>query len=364
MEKSLMCLLLYLQLIGTAEFLFPSSAEASAIYLFPNKPKDAVIPISSLSVRKMTFANATKSDIQTIEYAKAIEGLGLNHDQFVDLCILLGCDYCDTIRGVGPKTALKLIREHGSIEGILKKLDRTKYGIPDGYIPDEIRAAKKKKEKADKEEQDYNTDDETEERKEEPKPDEDEEEENVVPVFVQARHLFNEHEVLSPADVGTLKWEPCKADELKKFLVDEMGFSAERVTANIERLQKAHKAMAKPQARMDSFFTSKAAPNASALAAKRKAAKEVAKTKKVKKAGGFFGKKRRWRHHCAVKISKILWYIEKLLLYLRSPNWYHAPYPVAHRRISEHEGNAEGTPGNELLQKQSWEYGWTNCNML
>lgn len=290
-----------LTLMGVPVIRAPCEAEAQAaelarkgaVFAVGTEDMDALTFRTPTLVRKMTFANATKSDIQTIEYAKAIEGLGLNHDQFVDLCILLGCDYCDTIRGVGPKTALKLIREHGSIEGILKKLDRTKYGIPDGYIPDEIRAAKKKKEKADKEEQDYNTDDETEERKEEPKLDEDEEEENVVPVFVQARHLFNEHEVLSPADVGTLKWEPCKADELKKFLVDEMGFSAERVTANIERLQKAHKAMAKPQARMDSFFTSKAAPNASALAAKRKAAKEVAKTKKVKKAGGFFGKKRR-----------------------------------------------------------------------
>ena len=43
---------------------------------------------------------------QQIDYAKAIAGLGITHEQFVDLCILLGCDYCDTIRGIGPKTAL------------------------------------------------------------------------------------------------------------------------------------------------------------------------------------------------------------------------------------------------------------------
>lgn len=30
---------------------------------------------------------------------QVLEGLGLNMDQFVDLCILCGCDYCDTIRG-------------------------------------------------------------------------------------------------------------------------------------------------------------------------------------------------------------------------------------------------------------------------
>jgi 5'-3' exonuclease len=32
------------------------------------------------------------------------------------LCILCGCDYCSTIKGIGPKTALKLIRECKTIE--------------------------------------------------------------------------------------------------------------------------------------------------------------------------------------------------------------------------------------------------------
>ena len=27
----------------------------------------------------------------------------------------MGCDYCDTIRGIGPKRAIDLIREHKSI---------------------------------------------------------------------------------------------------------------------------------------------------------------------------------------------------------------------------------------------------------
>jgi flap endonuclease-1 len=26
-------------------------------------------------------------------------------EQFVDLCILCGCDYCDSVRGIGPKKA-------------------------------------------------------------------------------------------------------------------------------------------------------------------------------------------------------------------------------------------------------------------
>lgn len=43
--------------------------------------------------------------------------------QFIDMCILLGCDYCDSIRGIGPKKAFEMITKHKSIENILKHLD-------------------------------------------------------------------------------------------------------------------------------------------------------------------------------------------------------------------------------------------------
>lgn len=31
---------------------------------------------------------------------QVLEGLSLTPDQFVDLCILCGCDYCGTIKGM------------------------------------------------------------------------------------------------------------------------------------------------------------------------------------------------------------------------------------------------------------------------
>jgi 5'-3' exonuclease len=40
--------------------------------------------------------------------------------QFIELCILLGCDYLEPCKGIGPKTALKLIREHGSLGEVVK----------------------------------------------------------------------------------------------------------------------------------------------------------------------------------------------------------------------------------------------------
>jgi flap endonuclease-1 len=42
--------------------------------------------------------------------------------QFIDLCILLGCDYLEPIKGVGPKSALKLVKEHGNLKEVVKHL--------------------------------------------------------------------------------------------------------------------------------------------------------------------------------------------------------------------------------------------------
>lgn len=277
-----------LRLMGVPVINAPCEAEAQAsalavkgvVYAVATEDMDALTFRAPILLRKMTFANA-KTDIQTMNYDKALQGLELTHDQFVDLCILLGCDYCDSIRGIGPKTALKLVKEHGCIENILKKIDRSKYGVPDSWIPNEARE-KKKKEEADE----ADTDDE----KERDNVEKDLAEEELVPIYVEARKLFNSHEVNTDVD---LKWEPCKADELTKFLVDEMGFNADRVKSNIERLQKAFKSTAKPQSRMDSFFKVMPSKNADKIAAKRKATKEVEKTKAKKtKKGGSFGRRR------------------------------------------------------------------------
>ena len=139
-----------LTLMGVPVVLAPCEAEAQAaalakagkVYATGTEDMDAVTFATPVLVRKMAFANSKKSMVQTVNYAKAIEGLGLTHDAFVDLCILLGCDYCDTIRGVGPKTALKLIREHGCIEKIIENIgDNKKFVVPEDWLPNKKKDA-------------------------------------------------------------------------------------------------------------------------------------------------------------------------------------------------------------------------------
>lgn len=59
--------------------------------------------------------------------------------QFIDLCILLGCDYCDSIKGIGPKRAIDLIKQHRNLETVLKNIDRNKYSVPDDWMYSEAR---------------------------------------------------------------------------------------------------------------------------------------------------------------------------------------------------------------------------------
>jgi len=297
-----------LRLMGVPVIEAPCEAEAQAaalclagkVWAVGTEDMDALTFRTPILLRKMTFAKA--DDIHQMDYKKALMGLGLTQPQFVDLCILLGCDYCDSIRGIGPKTALKLIREHGCIETILENLDRNRYGVPDDWVPNEKKKSAKQvqvegkgnakklhaKDDGDSDEDGKNSDsDEEHSQSGEEKDDNDdneshgqkqskgedkteiskkhakeeqecknnnndeEEQEEAVPIYVKARQLFNEHEVLTDVD---LKWTECQPEELTKFLVDEMGFSAERVEANIVKLQKAFKATSKPQMRMDSFF--------------------------------------------------------------------------------------------------------------
>mmetsp|Transcript_39020 Transcript_39020/g.59407 ORF Transcript_39020/g.59407 Transcript_39020/m.59407 type:complete len:99 (-) Transcript_39020:204-500(-) len=65
--------------------------------------------------------------------------------EFVDLCILCGCDYTDSISGLGPVTAYKLVQEHHTIENVLDKLEtlnknrKKKFTVPEPFLYEESR---------------------------------------------------------------------------------------------------------------------------------------------------------------------------------------------------------------------------------
>lgn len=68
------------------------------------------------------------------KYTDMLQGLGLSSLQFIDMCILCGCDYVDQLYKIGPMTAYKLIKQHQSIEDALPHIDPIKHQIPGNYL--------------------------------------------------------------------------------------------------------------------------------------------------------------------------------------------------------------------------------------
>ena len=57
--------------------------------------------------------------ITTFNFNKILEDFQMTHDEFIDMCILCGCDYCPTIPKVGPVRAMKFIQKYKTIENYL-----------------------------------------------------------------------------------------------------------------------------------------------------------------------------------------------------------------------------------------------------
>lgn len=129
-----------LELLGCPVVTSPSEAEAQCAQLCK---EGLVYAIATEDMDGLTFAaprlirnlSSGRPDDKAKEYVfnKVLEGLEIDYDQFIDLCILMGCDYCDSINGIGGKKGLDLIKKFESIENIL----REKYNI-DEFIDVEV----------------------------------------------------------------------------------------------------------------------------------------------------------------------------------------------------------------------------------
>jgi len=200
-----------LRLMGIPVLEAPCEAEAQCaamtkaglVYATASEDMDSLTLGTPILIRHLTFSEARKMPIKEIHLNRALEEMKLTVDQFIDLCILLGCDYCDSIKGIGPVRAFELIKKYGSLEEIIENLDTKKYPIPENFD------------------------------------------------FVAVRKLFKEPEVMNTSQIE-LKWTDPDEDGLLRFLVNEKGFSEERVKNGIVKLKKSRATSV--QDRLTSYF--------------------------------------------------------------------------------------------------------------
>ena len=75
--------------------------------------------------RKMPGRNEYRDiSIEMIELDVMLDQLQITRAQLIDAAVLIGTDFNKGIRGVGPKKAIKLVKEHGDLEVALRTLGK------------------------------------------------------------------------------------------------------------------------------------------------------------------------------------------------------------------------------------------------
>lgn len=202
-----------LRLLGVPIIEAPSEAEAECaalckaghVWAMASEDMDSLTFGTPKLLRNLMAPVSQNIPVTEYEYATVLEELELTAEQFADVCILSGCDYAGTIRGIASKSALSLIKKHGNIEGVLASLDKDKHPVPDPFP------------------------------------------------FEEARRLFKEPEVLAEDAIPPLKWNAPDMDGLTQFLVTEMNFNEDRVRRAVEKINACRGKS--NQGRLDGFFT-------------------------------------------------------------------------------------------------------------
>lgn len=175
----------------------PADAEAQAAYMVSKGDAwavatldwDALLYGSPRLLRYLTLTGtewlpskgvARRLEPELVELEGVLQRLGVSRRQLVEIAILVGTDYNEGLKGVGPKKALQLIKRYGSID----------------QLPRSIR-------------------------------------EKLVG-YEEVREIF-----LNPPvkESYSLEFQEPAYDELERFLVDENSFSESRVRTLIERLR-------------------------------------------------------------------------------------------------------------------------------
>jgi flap endonuclease-1 len=175
----------------------PSEGEAQAAWLAAHghawaagsKDYDSLLFGAPRLVRFLTISGTEflpskgtvrKLTPEAIELEPWLRSLGITREQLVDAALLVGTDFNDGVRGIGPKKAVKLIRDAGSME----------------RLPEAIRAG-------------------------------------LPPNANEIRRFFLDPPVDRDPPVARGKVDP---EAVARFLVDERDFSSERVRTALERL--------------------------------------------------------------------------------------------------------------------------------
>ncbi|MCJ7767449.1 flap endonuclease-1 [Candidatus Bathyarchaeota archaeon] len=136
-----------LDLMGVPWIQAPSEGEAQAAHLArrghadycASQDYDSLLFGAPKFVRNITISGRRKLPSknmyievipEVVELDEVLKECGITYEQLVDVGILIGTDFNpDGIRGLGPKTALKLVKEHGTLEQALPHVKNAEFPV-------------------------------------------------------------------------------------------------------------------------------------------------------------------------------------------------------------------------------------------
>ncbi len=209
-----------LQAMGVPFVQAPSDGEAQAAvmtqqglaYATASQDYDAMMFGAPLLVRNLSITGKRKVPRQDryilvepeqISLKETLDSLGITRDKLVMLGILLGTDFNEGVKRVGPKTALKIVKEAKTLDDVVSFV-RGKYEYEFEVDPEEV------------------------------------------------LHLFLDPPFVS-VDKASLKWAGFNGGEVSKILVERHDFSKDRiekVVADLTKLTKERSA----QSKLDNWF--------------------------------------------------------------------------------------------------------------
>jgi flap endonuclease-1 len=143
-----------LRLMGLPTVQAPSEGEAQAAHMAATSPviwaaasKDydsllfgapRLVRFLTISGKEFLPSQGTFRPIvpEAIELDRLLDGWGISREGLVDLAMLVGTDFNQGIKGIGPKKALTLVRQHGRIENMPEEV---RQALGDPETVDEVR---------------------------------------------------------------------------------------------------------------------------------------------------------------------------------------------------------------------------------
>jgi flap endonuclease-1 len=136
-----------LNLMGIPWIQAPSEGEAQAAHLTRrgdadycgSQDYDSLLFGATRLVRNITVSGRRKLPSknvyvevipEVVELKRVLDEWNITYEQLIDVGILIGTDFNpDGIKGLGPKTALKLIRQHGSLEKAVVHVENAQFPV-------------------------------------------------------------------------------------------------------------------------------------------------------------------------------------------------------------------------------------------